>query len=196
MGSHHGHAWPSSSTAWCWPCRLRGAQQLIEEAISGRAGSSYHSLLTPGGRKGSVQHASGPSPVWPQVPNGTPKQVEDSYSMPSPSTCPHEALWVAVFLPNITGQGAPQFLLCIKCVLGVPISPAQMRAVQMHKPCYESMGQQHLAQPRPCGRRRGWPQPHSMSLSPACCLLLPLNRVLSSLWPSLIRSRSSRNRPQ
>lgn len=60
-----------------WSCSSSSSLELFKEAISGRAGNSYHSLLTPGRQEG--ESASPPHPhrarrAGTTRPHGTPKQ--------------------------------------------------------------------------------------------------------------------------
>lgn len=124
----HGHGCPGwgiehGVAAWrCRPCRKpareRGSSsssslRLLEEAISGRAGSSYHSLLTPGRQEGET--ASPPRPAAgacarrdgttrPRHPCDTPKQGHGVPQGGGHPQCAHPNVHSS---PNATGWLCP-----------------------------------------------------------------------------------------
>lgn len=114
-----GRGCPVWGTEMCWavqrcrPCRERGvgscssssssSLKLFEEAISGRAGNSYHSLLTPGRQEG--ESASPPHPhrarrAGTTRPRGTPKQ---GHGVPQGGGHPSVLTPVPTATPNPSG---------------------------------------------------------------------------------------------
>lgn len=141
---------PVRGTEMCWavqrcrPGRERGvgrgssssssSLKLLEEAISGRAGNSYHSLLTPGRQEG--ESASPPHPhrarrAGTTRPHGTPKQGHGvpqggghpSVLTPMPTASANPSGWLCPYPASLeegrVGDTSPMDLHISTCLLRV-----------------------------------------------------------------------------
>lgn len=135
--------------------------RLFEEAISGRAGNSYHSLLTPGRQDGEPTSPPQPHRVlpWSPVPAETAPHVLGTlgHGVPQvgghpkrvhPTACSRtEPCGVAAPLPSThrgrgerVGGTGPIHPHISRCYLGVPPipNPEQARSLRPHKPSFQS----------------------------------------------------------
>ncbi|XP_055563824.1 uncharacterized protein LOC129735894 [Falco cherrug] len=149
-----GHA---ANRAWGAGHSGSSSLRLFEEAISGRAGNSYHSLLTPGRQEGDprphrVRTASPPRPATgahahqdghvSQAPCGTP---EWGRGMPQggghPQRAPYPMGWLHPGPASMEGEDrdVPFTPTSESAFWGSPIpNPEQARSLRPHKPDFQS----------------------------------------------------------